>query len=123
MDIKSSMSSLRTSSNRSLGSDLAANVSGSSSPFFMYSAALILPRLNPSSRRQPSDMTYAAKMMPPCFVTRMASPSAWRLSFFVYRWYKGPNSSVMSYWLSEKADKSSALPWVIVICSAGSAWL
>ena len=64
MDIKSSMSSLRTSSNRSLGSDLAANVSGSSRPFFMYSAALILPRLNPSSRRQPSDMTYAAKMMP-----------------------------------------------------------
>ena len=42
------------------------------------------------------------------------------LVFFVYRWYKGPNSSVMSYWLSEKADKSSALPWVIVICSAGS---
>ena len=34
MDIKSSMSSLRTSSNRSLGSDLAANVSGSSRPFF-----------------------------------------------------------------------------------------
>ena len=58
----------------------------SSSPFFMYSAALILPRLNPSSRRQPSDMTYAAKIMPPCFVTRMASPNAWRFSSLLYRW-------------------------------------